>query len=117
PTPAPAPQTAALPPPGDMQVLFEPESVELSAAAMDQLATLADMLKADESLRVQLLAYANSPDGSNSAARRLSLSRALAVRAYLIDAGIRTARFIVRAQGADTSGGPPDRVDVVLVTQ
>jgi outer membrane protein OmpA-like peptidoglycan-associated protein len=106
-----------LPPAEDMQILFEAESVELSDAAKGQLAQLAEMLKADEALRVQLLAYANSPDGSNSAARRLSLSRALAVRADLIDEGIRTARFIVRAQGTDTSGGPPDRVDVVLVTQ
>jgi outer membrane protein OmpA-like peptidoglycan-associated protein len=100
-----------------MQILFDTESVELSDSATSQLDQLAEILEADESLRVQLLAYANSPDGSNSAARRLSLSRALAVRAYLIDEGIRTARFIVRAQGADTGGGPPDRVDVVLVTQ
>jgi outer membrane protein OmpA-like peptidoglycan-associated protein len=100
-----------------MQVLFDAESVELSDSAKGQLAQLSEILKADESLRVQLLAYAVSPDGSNSAARRLSLSRALAVRAYLIDEGIRTARFIVRAQGTDTAGGPPDRVDVVLVTQ
>jgi outer membrane protein OmpA-like peptidoglycan-associated protein len=100
-----------------MQVLFDEESVELSDSARSQLGQLAEILKADESLRVQLLAYANSPDGSNSAARRLSLSRALAVRAFLIDEGIRTARFIVRAQGTDTAGGPPDRVDVVLVTQ
>jgi outer membrane protein OmpA-like peptidoglycan-associated protein len=100
-----------------MQILFDTESVELSDSATSQLDQLAEILEADESLRVQLLAYANSPDGSNSAARRLSLSRALAVRAYLIDEGIRTARFIVRAQGADTAGGPPDRVDVVLVTQ
>jgi outer membrane protein OmpA-like peptidoglycan-associated protein len=106
-----------LPPAGDMQVTFDSESVELSDAAKGQLDGLAEQLKADESLRVQLLAYANSPDGSNSAARRLSLSRALAVRAYLIDAGIRTARFIVRAQGSDSGGGPPDRVDIVLVTQ
>ena len=113
-----APQTAALPPDGGVvQVLFQPESVELSGDATGQLEALTAVLKADEGLRVQLLAYAVSADGSNSAARRLSLSRALAVRAYLIEQGIRTARFIVRAQGADSGGGPADRVDIVLVNQ
>ncbi len=109
---------AALPPDGGLtQVLFGAGSVELSSQALQQLAEVADLLEADEGLRVQLLAYASSADGSSSAARRLSLSRALAVRAYLIDEGIRTARFIVRAQGDNSSGGPTDRVDIVLVKQ
>lgn len=66
----------------------------------------------DDSLRLELLAYASAKDGSSSDARRLSLSRALAVRAYLIDQGIRTARFIVRAQGDRYGNGPADRVDL-----
>lgn len=69
-------------------------------------------MQEDGDLRLQLLAYASDPDGSSSDARRLSLSRALAVRAYLIDKGIRTARFIVRAQGDRYGDGPQDRVDL-----
>lgn len=69
-------------------------------------------MQEDDSLRLELLAYAAAQDGSSSDARRLSLSRALAVRAYLIDKGIRTARFIVRAQGDRYGNGPADRVDL-----
>ncbi len=69
-------------------------------------------MQEDDSLRLELLAYASAEDGSSSDARRLSLSRALAVRAYLIDQGIRTARFIVRAQGDRYGSGPADRVDL-----
>jgi len=69
-------------------------------------------MQANDDLRLQLMAYASGQDGSSSEARRLSLSRALAVRSYLIDKGIRTARFIVRAQGDRYGDGPPDRVDL-----
>ena len=69
-------------------------------------------MQEDPDLRLGLLAYASAENGSTSNARRLSLSRALAVRAYLIDRGIKTARFIVRAQGDRFGSGPADRVDL-----
>jgi len=64
---------------------------------------------------VQLLAYAEGSADTASQARRLSLSRALAVRAYLIDLGVRSTRMDVRALGPKTDDGPADRVDVVVV--
>ncbi len=73
---------------------------------------VAQRLEQDQDLRLLLLAYASDADGNSSDARRLSLSRALAIRAYLIDKGIRTARFIVRAQGDRYGDGPADRVDL-----
>lgn len=69
-------------------------------------------MQEDPDLRLELLAYASAENGSTSNARRLSLSRALAVRAYLIDRGIKTVRFIVRAQGDRFDSGPADRVDL-----
>ena len=43
----------------------------------------------------------------------MSLSRALAVRAYLIDQGVRSTRMDVRALGSKVGDGPADRVDVL----
>jgi outer membrane protein OmpA-like peptidoglycan-associated protein len=41
------------------------------------------------------------------------LSRALAVRAFLVEKGIATGRIDVRALGDTFEEGPADRVDVV----
>ena len=41
--------------------------------------------------------------------------RALAVRAFLIERGVRSTRIDVRAMGKQSEGGPSERVDVVLV--
>ncbi|MBN2752245.1 MAG: OmpA family protein, partial [Rhodospirillaceae bacterium] len=65
---------------------------------------------ADDS--VQLLAYAQGENRSKS--RRLSLSRALAVRSYLLSQDIRNTRIEVRALGDQIPDGKPDRVDVIL---
>ncbi len=62
--------------------------------------------------RLQLKAYASG--GTASAARRMSLNRALTVRSYLIAQGIRSTRIDVRALGI-ADEGPPDRVDLLLV--
>ena len=70
---------------------------------------------ADEKLRIQLLAYASGTAETASQSRRISLSRALAIRGYLIDQGVRSARMDVRALGYRSEEGPSDRVDVLLV--
>ena len=69
----------------------------------------------EERTRLQLKAYASAQDSSASAARRLSLSRALAVRSFLIESGVSSTRIDVRALGAKSEAGPPDRVDLVVV--
>lgn len=117
-TPEPSPpQTAALPPAdldeGALRLAFAETSAELSEQAKGELKALAGELIKDGNARVQLLAYASSADDSASRARRLSLSRALAVRAYLIDQGVRSTRMDVRALGNKSEGGPPDRVDIL----
>ncbi len=115
--PAAETQTAALPPAGalveQVRVLFQEGSAVLSEAAKGQLTGVAMFLEANASVRVQLLAYAKETTESPSHARRLSLSRALAVRAFLIEQGLRSSRMDVRALGDKAPVGPVDRVDVM----
>ena len=115
--PAAEAQTAALPPAGTLveqtRVLFQEGSAVLSEAAKGQLRGVAAFLEANASARMQLLAYAKATAESPSRARRLSLSRALAVRAFLIEQGVRSTRMDVRALGDKVPDGPVDRVDVL----
>ena len=61
------------------------------------------------------MAYARSENLSASRARRLSLSRALAVRSFLIAKGIRSTRIDVRALGRKSGTEPANRVDVNIM--
>jgi len=94
-----------------LQVLFSPGSAQLSPEEEASLKDLAAQLAAVPDLRVQLLAYASETNATANTARRLSLSRALAVRDLLIEQGIATARVQVRALGP-AEDGPPNRVDI-----
>jgi outer membrane protein OmpA-like peptidoglycan-associated protein len=120
-SPAPGQQLAALPPAniggdGRMAVVsFPTGTADLPEAARMLLERAAAEMKRDENVRLQLVAYAAGSDDTSSQARRLSLSRALAVRSYLIEHGVRSTRMDVRALGNKVPEGPPDRVDVMLV--
>lgn len=114
-------QTAALPPQsaveGQVSIGFAEGASELTPEARSSLDVLAERLRGDESLRVQLLAYAVAIDDNTSRARRMSLSRALAVRAYLIEKGVRSTRMDVRALGSNVEGEPADKVDIIPQVQ
>lgn len=100
----------------DLRILFEPGSDAMTDQDRAMLKQLADRLASDQNQRIQLRAYASSDDGTDSAARRLALSRALQVRAYLIENNVRSTRIDVRALGDKVEGeGPLDRIDIVLV--
>jgi outer membrane protein OmpA-like peptidoglycan-associated protein len=83
-----------------------------STASLDQVAA---RLNSDPSLAVRVEAYASGGSAGKSRARRLSLSRALAVRSYLLDKGIDANRVEVRALGTPDSGNA-DRVDIGWVS-
>ena len=100
-----------------VRVPFNSGQSTLPDAARGELDALVTRLRRDEPLRVQLLAYADGTEDDANRARRLSLSRALAVRAYLIDKQIQSTRMDVRALGNRSSEPPKDRVDVVLVNR
>jgi len=111
----PPPVSSAAPSAGQVNLTFEAGKSDLSGEGSGALEALARALANTED-RIQIRAYA-SASGADAAsgARRLSLSRALAVRGFLIDRGIRSTRIDVRALGAPSDNSPPDRVEVAPV--
>ena len=105
----------ALSDPASMQfrLLFEPGSPALTLEGAEGLSSLALALKGN-AVRLELHAYAGSPDSLSSDNRRLSLKRALAVRGYLVDQAIDARRIDLHAEGSAPDGDPPDRVDIRL---
>lgn len=120
PPPAPISQVATAPataPSSAGRLMFEGGSAVLSASAREELDSLATRLNGNEQ-RLKVVAYAAGQANNASQARRLSLSRALAVRSYLIDKGIRSTRIDVQAMGApENATGAVDRVDLSLASQ
>jgi outer membrane protein OmpA-like peptidoglycan-associated protein len=97
-----------------LAIPFDRDGARLPDNVKTTLSQLADRLASDATLQIQILAYADGDEDNASKARRLSLSRALAVRSILIDQGVRSTRIEVRALGNKVPEGPPDRVDVLL---
>lgn len=99
-----------------LHIPFSGEAAALPEPAKSDLKVIAGSLAKDAALRVQVMAYASGHDDA-SKARRLSLSRALAVRTYLIEQGVGSTRIDVRALGNNAEGGPADRVDLTVVSR
>ncbi|MGE5546255.1 MAG: OmpA family protein [Solirubrobacterales bacterium] len=111
-----APAAPAVTSRGDtMSILFTGDSPKLPDSAAADLRKLAARMEKDEALALQLMAYADGDEANVSKARRLSLTRALEVRKYLMEQGVRSTRIEVRALGNKSEGGPADRVDAVVV--
>ncbi len=98
-----------------LQVVFGANDLKLPTKAKNGLKNLAGKLKDKKNLRLQLMAYAGGKELSPGKARRMSLSRALSVRSFLIESGIRSTRIDVRALGSKTTEAPANRVDVNIV--
>jgi outer membrane protein OmpA-like peptidoglycan-associated protein len=94
-------------------IAFAPAVAELPAGAGPELDQLAEKLTQDDHLHLQVVAFAEGNDAST--ARRLSLSRALAIRSYLLDRGVRAQKIEVRPLGnRPEAGDQPDHVDLVF---
>jgi outer membrane protein OmpA-like peptidoglycan-associated protein len=89
-------------------------TTELSPSAQDQLETLAREVGGNDRIRLRLAAYANAAAGAAAKARRTSLARALAVRGFLIERGIKASRIDLRALGHTAAVAEADRVDVMV---
>jgi len=98
-----------------LRVVFKTKSARLSNDAKTALNKIGEKYAQSKSLRLQLKAYAGGSGLSVIKAQRLSLSRALAVRSYLIGRGMRGTRINVRALGNKTTEQPFDRVDVNVI--
>jgi outer membrane protein OmpA-like peptidoglycan-associated protein len=103
---------------GPPRVEFAPGTADLTPDARVELDAIAKSLGGDPNKRLQLIAFATGTNDEANQARRLSLSRALNVRAYLIDHGVRNTRMDVRALGNRPDGTKAvDRVDIVFLDQ
>jgi outer membrane protein OmpA-like peptidoglycan-associated protein len=114
-------QQASLPPTNvsgvdakELRVPFAQNQTKLPTSAKKLLVSLAESLKGTVNKRLQLMAYAGGPSLSSSHARRMSLSRALAIRSFLIENGVRSTRIDVRALGNKTTEKPLNRVDLKI---
>jgi outer membrane protein OmpA-like peptidoglycan-associated protein len=104
--------TAAAPTTSGLRLTFASGASDLSpesSASIKQLTQ--DAPKGDETT-FNVLAYAPGKPDDPSTARRVSLSRAMAVRSALVADGVPSARIFVRALGEQYGDGPPDRVDL-----
>ena len=111
PPPAPAP-TSPAPRPAPAAAMatltFSSQSAEITGEARAELERVAKTL--GNTRQIELRAYAGGPDPAD--ARKVALARALAVRSYLIDLGVK-ARIEVGAFSADGRNGASERVDVI----
>ncbi len=116
----PPPETAApeaqpaVPSLADLTLDFDTTSSLLTHQAKSKLDDIAQQMKDIGGLRLQIRGFAKGNGGADSA-RRMSLSRVLMVRSYLMDKGVKPVRLDVQALGSDTSRQPIDRVDLVFV--
>jgi outer membrane protein OmpA-like peptidoglycan-associated protein len=102
--------------PGGIRLTFGPGVADLNDANDEALLDIAARAKADPALTISIVAWAPGTNEDPSTPRRLSLDRALAARAVLINAGIVSDRVLAQARGfLNIDGGPPDRVDITLV--
>jgi outer membrane protein OmpA-like peptidoglycan-associated protein len=97
---------------------FKAGATDLGNGPQPVLDTIANRLLANETLRVQIVSHATGGADDAMEARRVSLARAVAVRAYLIEKGVRSLRIDVRALGNRADTGPvADQVDLLVVSQ
>jgi len=127
--PPPAAQPAAPPPPPisdsatsaatttgtGLRVTFGAGQAELNPASADAIKNVVQSAPAGDNTSFNVVAYAAGTPEDPSTARRLSLSRALAVRSALMADGIASSRIYVRALGAAGGDEAPDRVDLAVM--
>ena len=97
--------------PGEQRsVSFGKDKSDLSPAAKSELAAVAEKVKKSQA-SVRVVSYASGEAEQASVARRVSLSRALAIRAFLIDKGVNPLSINVQALGNQKDA---DRADVIV---
>jgi outer membrane protein OmpA-like peptidoglycan-associated protein len=96
-----------------LRVLFPENDSHIGADAESELLRLAGYLNHNQAQRVVLYAHAGDGGQGSSHARRLSLSRALAIRMFLVDSGVPADRIYLRPLGSQPADGPADRVDIL----
>jgi outer membrane protein OmpA-like peptidoglycan-associated protein len=91
-------------------VLFGSNSAEISDLGKSDLDRVAKTIAQQRMSQIEVRAFAGGADPTD--ARKVALARALAVRSYLIDQGVK-ARIEVGAFAAGRNSGPAERVDIL----
>jgi outer membrane protein OmpA-like peptidoglycan-associated protein len=97
-----------------LRLTFAPGQADLSAESVASLKQLTEATPPTDTTTYTVLAYAPGKADDPSTARRISLSRAMAVRSALLADGVPSARIAARALGDQFGDGPPDRVDLSI---
>jgi outer membrane protein OmpA-like peptidoglycan-associated protein len=108
---APAPE-APTPATANLRIPFSTDQADFSkegSAALDSFLRTSYETGAPA---FTIIGYAAGKQDDPSAARRLSLARAMAARNFLMNNGVPSRRITLRALGSQAAGGPPDRVDI-----
>jgi outer membrane protein OmpA-like peptidoglycan-associated protein len=107
--------TAATKTGAGLRVTFGAGETDLSPASAEAIKNIVQSAPAGASTTFNVVAYAAGTPEDPSTARRLSLSRALAVRNALMADGVMSSRIYVRALGATGGDEAPDRVDLAVM--
>ena len=99
---------------GELAIIFQGENVQLTDTEQEKLDKVAIKLLDEPDQRLQLVAFATTASKNASAARRLSLLRALEIRNILIKKGVSATTMSVRALGDRVKSDPPNRVDIIM---
>ncbi|MEC9044621.1 MAG: OmpA family protein, partial [Pseudomonadota bacterium] len=98
----------------ELAILFESETLTLALGENERLNKITSQLIDKPNQGIQLISYASTRSKNASAARRLSLQRALKIRNKLIKNGVSATKMSVRALGDRVKSGSPDRVDIIM---
>jgi outer membrane protein OmpA-like peptidoglycan-associated protein len=99
----------------DLTVAFDPAEVDVPLRSEVDIRDVAETMKASHAKRVHVVAYAGKQGSDVGNARRTALSRALAIRAFLIKEGIAPDRISTQALGSDVAeGGDVERADLFV---
>lgn len=104
---------------GGLRVEFAADHADLSPDTDAAIKSFAAGSGTNPQATYNVMAYAAGSPEDPSTARRMSLSRALAIRAALMDAGVASAKIYVRALGAPANvpgaEDPADRADITIL--
>ena len=98
-----------------LRVTFGTGQADLSPSSAAAIKELVAGALPGPKVSFNVVAYAAGTPEDPSTARRLSLSRALAVRSALMADGVSSTRIFVRALGSASGDEPPDRVDLAVL--
>ncbi len=96
-----------------LTVIYGVDDTDVPDAIKPKLEALAKKAMT-ENKRIEVTAYASGNADERKAANRISLSRGLSLRAFLIGVGLKEEQIIVKAKGLDNPGGAEDRADLQL---